>query len=85
MQHVYEHPSGVLLHVQFEPAESAKAGFEARLMRITDVRVADTATYEPTGPNLAPMLHTTYTVDVNMNVDTFLADIAKEILDVPLK
>jgi hypothetical protein len=79
MQHVYEHPSGVLLHVQFEPAKGTT------LMRITDVRVADTATYEPTGPNLAPMLHTTYTVDVNMQVDTFLADIAKEILDVPLK
>ena len=54
---MYEHPSGVLLHVQYIPRTAASKPV------VMDVRVAQCATYEPAGPNLMHLLHNTFTLD----------------------
>ena len=56
MQHLYEHPSGVFLNVNYVPAT------EKHVTQIQSVYVTDTK-YASVGPDIAPMLHTTYLMD----------------------
>lgn len=77
-QTTFEHPTGVLLHVQYIPATAAQP------MQMHDVRVAETGTYEPVGPNLAGFLHNLYTADIAPDGDSavltpVLQQIAEEI------
>ena len=58
MIHLYEHPSGVFLQVSYVPAT------QDALTQIQSVHVCDGA-YQAVGPDVAPMLHTTYTMDTS--------------------
>lgn len=55
-QHLYEHPSGVFLHVDFTPQPVPQHPV------INDVRLAGT-NYEPIGPNLVQFLHNSHLID----------------------
>jgi hypothetical protein len=55
-QHLFEHSTGVFLHVLYEPAPPGGS------MSFQDIRIADT-NYEPVGPNLIPFLHNTHMLD----------------------
>lgn len=53
MKHVYEHPTGVILHITYD------AGAKPI---IKEVRIADTS-YKPIGPDLLDFLHNIHTID----------------------
>ncbi len=55
-QHLFEHPTGVFLHVEYMPATGVSKPI------INDVRIAGEG-YEPIGPNLSLFLHTLHTID----------------------
>lgn len=76
MQTIYEHPSGVMLQVQFQPATATEGAV------IHDVRLLG-ADYKPTGPDLTYLLHDMHTVEQgvatgDLEVSRFLQTVLTE-------